>query len=96
MIGKKVELHQKYLQDYLGCSYKESEEKVFAIILDKVSGINKYDTYEGASHSTNYIYLTTDYYLIQLLEGNNEKVNSDLKWLGNIRHIKPHLIKSVI
>lgn len=94
MIGKKVELHMEYVRDYL---YSKEDEKVYAIILDKIRNINKYDTYEGnCSHSTNYIYLTTDYYLIELLDGENEKVNWSIIHYGNIRQVKPSLIKSII
>ena len=94
MIGKKVELEEQYVRDYLGCR-NNYDKKVFAIIIDKIRGINKFNTYEGQCH-TNYIYLTTDYYLIKILEGENEKVNRDISYLGNIRQIKPALIKSII
>jgi hypothetical protein len=95
MIGKKVELEKEYIREYLGCR-DNYDKKVFAIIIDKIRDINKYDTFQGQSHSTNYIYIATDYYLIKILEGENEKVNFYISYLGNIRQIKPSLIKSII
>ena len=98
MKGIKIKLERDFLQNNMGFQYRELDliGDVYGIILDKFSGLNKYDTLENCSHSSNYIYLTTDYYLIKLLESNYQIFNDKINRYGNVWMIKPNQIKRII
>lgn len=98
MIGKKIKLNNDYLENHMGIRYRDLDNvgDVYAIVLDRYIGINKYDTLENCSHSSNYIYLSTDYYLIQILECSYEEINKSLKFYGNVRSIKPNQITQIV
>jgi len=98
MIGLKIKIERYYLENNMGFQYKELDSigDVYAIILDKYIGINKYDKLQNCSHSSDYIYLTTDYYLIKILESDCERLNEKIKWYGNVWIIKPNQIKRIV
>jgi hypothetical protein len=98
MIGKKIKLEKDFLEKNMGYSYRELDSigNVYAIVLDKYIGVNKYDKYEGQSHSYDYVYLTTEYYLIKILRCDYDDLNRKLNYLGNVWTIKPYQIKNII
>ena len=98
MIGKVIKIEKDYLENNMGFAYKELDliGDVYAIILDKYMGINQYDKLQNCSHSSDYVYLTTDYYLIKILPCNYEELNKKINWYGNVWTIKPNQIRNII
>lgn len=99
MVGTKIKLSNQAIEQALGFRWGSEQDEigeVYAIILDKFCSVEKYDKYEGACHSTDYVYLSTDSYLIKILENGTNKLENFLRFYGNVRIIKPYLINKIV
>lgn len=98
MIGKKIKIEKEYLEKDMGFAYRELDNigDVYAIILDKYNDLLIYDKLQNCHHSSDLVYLTTDYYLIKILRNDYAGLNEKLNWYGNVWKIKPDKIKNII
>ena len=98
MIGKKIKIEKEYLEKDMGFAYRELDNigDVYAIILDKFNDLFVWDKLQNCHHSSDLVYLTTDYYLIKILRSDYAPLNEKLNWHGNVWKIKPNKIKNII